>query len=102
MFATFSAIAIDAPIANDNTPIVAAPAAPTVARFKAGVTYTDRSACDYECIFEFPVVRRTAKSIWIKDRHTGDIKRVKLQHDHDGNDFAYPSDRYSMCSVIRP
>jgi hypothetical protein len=35
-------------------------------RFEVGKTYSCRSACDYECVWNYEVVKRTDKSITIK------------------------------------
>jgi hypothetical protein len=78
-----------------------AEAAATPATFNAGETYSCRSICNYETIYEWTVTRRTAASIWIEDKHGRGIERRKIQRDSDGNEYCYPDGRYSMCPIIR-
>lgn len=68
------------------------------ARFQVGGTYTARSSCDYDTIFEWTVVRRTAKFITVTDRF-GETNRVGVKMDERG-EWAMPFGRYSMAPVI--
>jgi hypothetical protein len=76
------------------------PTAPRGSKFKANTTCSTRSVADYDCVFNFEVVKRSAKTITIK--YHGDLKRCKIHTDENGDEFAYPLGRYSMCPVIRP
>ena len=67
-------------------------------KFKIGQTYSERSLCDYECIFSFTILARTAKSI-TTDVH-GNIVRRKVTLDEHGIEHFVPFGRYSMCTVI--
>jgi hypothetical protein len=67
------------------------------ATFKIGQTYTARSACDYNCIFSFKVLKRSAKFLTIE--HNGDTKRVGIKQSDHG-EWALPLGRYSMAPVI--
>jgi hypothetical protein len=67
--------------------------------FQVGETYSTRSACDYDCVFEFAVIGRTAKFIQVEDRH-GKVSRCKVRV-WDGEESAYPMGQYSMAPVIR-
>lgn len=74
-------------------------AEPTLARtqhktFEVGVTYWDRSTCDYDCIFKIKVVRRTAKTIFTE---CGKTLRVS---EWQGVETVKPHGSYSMCSVM--
>lgn len=70
-----------------------------MANFEIGKTYSTRSACDWECVFSFTVLRRTAKRITIEDRH-GQVRTVGVQN-YGGDETAKPLGSYSMCPVIR-
>ena len=67
-------------------------------QFKIGSTYTARSACDYDCVFAWTVVARTAKTITLEEKH-GRVSRrgVKV---HDGVEWCMPSGSYSMAPCI--
>jgi hypothetical protein len=73
--------------ANDN-----------VLTFKVGNTYSCRSICDYNCIFSFEVVKRTASTVSIKSG--GKIVRRKVRV-FDGVECLDPHGRYSMSPVLR-
>lgn len=48
------------------------------AKFKVGKTYSMRSVCDYNCIWKFKVVRRTEKTVTLRDQDGRDtVCRVK-------------------------
>lgn len=66
--------------------------------FQAGKTYTARSACDHNCIFEFRVVKRSAKFLTVE--HAGATKRVGIKKNDEG-EWAMPLGSYSMAPIIR-
>lgn len=70
------------------------------AQFEAGKTYSTRSACDYNCIFVFKIVKRTAKQLTF-ERRDGELQRCGIKTDSEGNEYALPMGRYSMAPVIR-
>jgi hypothetical protein len=67
-------------------------------QFKAGNTYSMRSVCDHNCIWTYEVVRRTAKSVWLKDSK-GDVKRCVVSV-YDGAEHVMPKGRYSMAPIL--
>lgn len=67
--------------------------------FKTNWTYTTRSTCNHDCIFEGVITKRTAKTVTIK-MHGEDAKRCKVHLDHEGNEFIFPLGRYSMAPVF--
>ena len=71
----------------------------TITAFEIGGTYTARSACNSDCIWEWTVIKRTAKFITIEDDH-GKISRVGVRVS-DGSETADPMGRYSLSPVIR-
>lgn len=66
-------------------------------KFEVGRTYQTRSACDYDCIFSFTIVRRTEKSVWVE--YHGEVTRRKINH-YDGVETCYPLGTYSMAPCI--
>lgn len=71
----------------------------TTATFEVGNTYSARSAGDYDCIWIFEVVKRTAKFVTLVEG--GDQMRVKVHVDHNGDEWALPFGRYSMSPSVR-
>jgi hypothetical protein len=67
--------------------------------FEIGKTYSTRSACDYDCIYAWTVISRTAKQLTLESRH-GEITKRGIQF-LDGVESCFPSGRYSMAPVIR-
>lgn len=70
-----------------------------IIKFQPGLKYSARSVCDYNCIWTFTVVKRTAKFITIEDKF-GEVTRVGVS-EWDGAETAYPFGKYSMCPSIR-
>ena len=73
----------------------------SIKKIKEGVTYYARSICDYNCIYQAEIVKRTDKTVWIKD--------PKFPHDKiksrriiviDGVEGFYPDGRYSMAAYM--
>jgi hypothetical protein len=63
-------------------------------QFETGKTYMTRSACDYNCIFEITVEKRTAKTIT-----TTEGKRLRIR-EWEGVEQVMPMGSYSMAPVI--
>jgi len=69
-------------------------------QFETGKTYSTRSICDHNCIFSFEILRRTAKSVWIKDRDDNNKPvRRGIEVWRDVESF-YPFGKYSMAAII--
>jgi hypothetical protein len=67
-------------------------------KFEIGKTYSTRSACDYETVFAWTVIARTAKQITLEDRWGRQEKRgIYLWN---GTEHCKPNGTYSMCPVI--
>jgi hypothetical protein len=67
-------------------------------KFEIGKTYSTRSACDYETVFAWTVIARTAKQITLEDRWGRQEKRgIYLWNE---TEHCKPSGTYSMCPVI--
>jgi hypothetical protein len=67
-------------------------------RFQVGETYWTRSACDYECIFQYTVISRTEKRMVIEDRGGRQSTRgIKIW---SGVESCSPQGRFSMSPTI--
>ena len=67
-------------------------------KFKVGKSYKMNSLCDTDCVWSYTVVRRTAKTLWIKceaDQVTSN--RISV---YDNIERVYPLGKYSMCPVL--
>lgn len=69
-------------------------------KFQVGESYYDRSACDWDCIFRFEIVRRTEKSVWIRDRHDDSKVVRRAIRVYDGVESFSPFGSYSMSAVV--
>lgn len=67
-------------------------------KFEVGQTYSTRSACDYDCVFSFTVVKRTAKTVTIESPTWGQVRRsIKIWGDVES---ILPLGSYSMAPVL--
>ena len=65
--------------------------------FQVGQTYATRSACDYDSIFSFEIIARTAKTVTV-NVHGKKVRRgISIW---DGVEQFRPFGTYSMCAVI--
>lgn len=71
-------------------------------RFVTGRTYECRSICDYDCVWSYEVVKRTASTITIRDTHSGEVstKRVLKCSERFGVEMLEPLGHYSMCPTL--
>lgn len=68
-------------------------------QFVPGKTYGVRSIGDHECVFSFEIIRRTAKTVWIKGPMVnGEARRIDVQ---DGVETIMPLGRYSMAPCLK-
>ena len=68
------------------------------AKFEVGKTYTARSLCDYDCVFEWTVLARTEKQMTLRDRH-GEVSKRGVRS-FDGVEVCFPQGRFSMSPSI--
>ena len=68
------------------------------ARFTIGQVCNARSSCDWDTIFTWTVVARTAKFVTFRDEF-GEDRRVRVKEDRDG-EWAMPQGRFSMAPVV--
>jgi hypothetical protein len=67
-------------------------------QFIVGNSYSCRSLCDYDCIFSFEVMKRTAKTVWLKG--AGGKVRARRITVRDDAETVEPHGRYSMSPML--
>lgn len=67
-------------------------------QFQIGRTYSTRSAFDYDSIFSFQVIARTAKTVTISSHWGEKIRKIRTINNVE---HINPLGQYSMCPVIR-
>ena len=71
-------------------------------KFEVGKKYSMRSIGDWDCVWTYKVVARTAKTITIESED-GEIKKCRINKyllDIEGIEGVYPLGRYSMCPTL--
>ncbi len=77
-----------------------AKAAAAIKEFEIGKTYATSSICDHDCIFSYTIMKRTEKTVTIRDIF-GNVKRCKIHRDgRRPIEYIYPQGVYSMCPVL--
>lgn len=71
----------------------------TGSKFSVGQQIGVRSISDYDCIFRFAVVARTAK--FVTFLYHDEERRCGIKTDQHGNEYAYPLGSFSMAPVAR-
>jgi hypothetical protein len=66
--------------------------------FQVGRTYYCRSFCDYDCVWQFTVAKRTAKFVTLDDGR-GEVRRVGVRV-WDNVEACSPLGTYSMAPVL--
>lgn len=64
-------------------------------KFETGKKYSMKSICDSECIWEYTVIKRTAKTIKLDNNKSFRVKSI------DDTEFIFPLGRYSMCPILK-
>ena len=70
----------------------------TTKQFQVGETYSTRSICDYNCIFEITIASRTKCTIKTTDGKT--LRIAKWETDYSKAETVFPTGRYSMAPAI--
>jgi hypothetical protein len=70
----------------------------SVTKFQEGQALSARSSCDYDCVFRFTVVKRTAKTVTVK--YHDQFKTVKVRIWSNGSEYCYPLGTYSMAPAV--
>jgi hypothetical protein len=69
----------------------------TSKKFQIGQELSARSLCDYDCVFRFTVVKRTAKTVSVT--YFNQIKTVKIRLNGEG-EYCYPLGTHSMAVSV--
>jgi hypothetical protein len=87
---------------DDFRPEETAPAASpaeTPKQFAVGQELSVRSLGDWDCVFRFTVVKRTAKFVTLL--YHGLEHKVAIRHWSDGVEYCYPLGLHSMAPMLR-
>ena len=68
-----------------------------IKKFEVGKIYQCRSICDYDCIWSFRVIKRTAKTVTLEDDHNKIITCRIAPKESQTVETVFPFGRYSMC-----
>lgn len=80
-------------------PVEVMPVPEVTKQFVIGSEVSCRSLGDYECVFRFTVLKRTAKFVTL--RYHGTEHRVALRTWSDGAEYCYPLGTYSMAPMLK-
>jgi len=69
-------------------------------KFEIGKTYSSRSICDSNCIWNVKVIKRTVKFLTVKIDGYREEKRIGIKV-RDNIETSYFLGRYSMAPLIR-
>lgn len=67
--------------------------------FVVGDSFYCRSLGDWDCIYAFTVLKRTAKFVTLQ--YFDDTMRVGVKIDSEGSEYCHPFGVYSMCVTLR-
>jgi hypothetical protein len=67
-------------------------------QFQVGRTYSIRATCDYECIYSFTILSRTAKTVNVS--FCGEIVRLKVGIDEKGIEYFMPYGSHSLAPCV--
>jgi hypothetical protein len=67
-------------------------------KFQVGKTYSTRSICDWDCVYSFTILARTAKQVTVNVHGKVCKRGVTVA---DGVEQFKPFGSYSMCAIIR-
>jgi hypothetical protein len=66
-------------------------------QFQVGRTYATRSICDYDCIFSFTILARTAKTVTTQVHGKAVRRGLNVWN---GVEQFKPFGNYSMCAIV--
>lgn len=72
-------------------------------QFEIGKKYAMRSVCDYDCIWSYEVINRTASTIQVRDLDTNKVSTLRISKkvsEYFGEETVYPLGKYSMCPIL--
>jgi hypothetical protein len=67
--------------------------------FQEGQVLYARSIADFDCVFEFTILKRTAKFVTVLYR--GQARRVGIRQWHDNVEYCYPLDSSVLLRADR-
>jgi hypothetical protein len=70
-----------------------------IKEFVVGSEVSCRSLGDWDCVFRFTVLKRTAKFVTLL--YHGKERRVALRHWGDGAEYCYPLGMHSMAPMLK-
>jgi hypothetical protein len=85
------------PKEKGTSTMTTATATASTVKFQAGVSYYCRSICNYDCVWHFRIIRRTAASVWVLVN--GEEVRRGVEVWEGVEQFA-PFGRYSMSPTV--
>lgn len=69
-------------------------------KFEINKTYSCRSVCDNDCVWQFKVISRTDKTVKIVDTQNKKEMNRKIINNSNG-EYVKPFGSYSMCPILR-
>lgn len=71
-------------------------------QFEIGKVYECRSICDYDCVWSYTVMARTASTVTLKNDTTGKVQKNRIAGYSKvcGIETVYPLGQYSMCPCL--
>lgn len=69
-------------------------------KFIVGRTYFTKSICNSDVVYTYEAIKRTKKTVLLKDKFGKLITRRIYEIDNDGLERINPEGSYSMCPVI--
>ena len=70
-------------------------------KFITGKTYSARSSCNYDAVWSFKVVKRTAKTLSLKDSRTGEVFTKRAKPSYCGSyETCLPLGSFSMAPIL--
>lgn len=70
-------------------------------RFEVGKKYEMHSICNWDCVWSYTVIVRTAATITITDGK--EVKKCRINKkisEYRGSESVYPLGNYSMCPIL--
>jgi Tfp pilus assembly protein PilX len=68
--------------------------------FEVGAEYSARSVVDADFRYRFMVERRTAKTVWLRNLRTDELKQCRVSKGYRNEEVVYPNGKYSMCLCL--
>lgn len=72
-------------------------------RFEVNKTYSCRSICDYDCVWTYTVIARTASTVTLINNATGKVQKNRILagiSKYFGIETVHPLGTYSMCPSL--